>query len=38
MPHTAVTEQEFHRRLQEIHSPLYTHVGGMAMSEGNAAR
>ena len=31
--HTAVTEQEFHRRLQEIHSPLYTHVGGMAMSE-----
>jgi hypothetical protein len=31
--HTTVTEEEYHRRLQEIHSPLYTHVGGTAMAE-----
>jgi polyferredoxin len=31
--HTSVTEEEYHRRLQEIHSPLYTHVGGTAMTE-----
>ncbi|MEE4273942.1 MAG: 4Fe-4S binding protein [Thermoanaerobaculales bacterium] len=31
--HTSVTEDEFHRRLQEMDSPLYTHVGGQAMSE-----
>ena len=31
--HTSVSEAEYHRRLQEIDSPLYTHVGGVAMSE-----
>lgn len=31
--HTAVTEAEYHHRLEEIHSPLYTHVGGQAMTE-----
>ena len=31
--HTSVSEEEYHRRLQEIHSPLYTHVGGTAMTE-----
>jgi hypothetical protein len=31
--HTSVTEAEFHRRLQEIDSPLHTHVGGQAMTE-----
>jgi len=31
--HTSVTEDEYHRRLPEIRSPLYTHVGGRAMSE-----
>jgi len=31
--HTSVTEAEFHRRLAEIDSPLYTHVGGRTMSE-----
>jgi hypothetical protein len=31
--HTAITEEEYHQRLQEIHSPLYTHVGGTAMAE-----
>jgi polyferredoxin len=36
--HTAVTEEEYHRRLQEIHSPLYTHVGGTAMTEEAAQR
>ena len=36
--HTAVTEHEFHRRLQEIDSPLYTHVGGTAMTEEPAER
>jgi len=30
---TSVTETEYHRRLPEISSPLYTHVGGMAMTE-----
>jgi polyferredoxin len=30
---TSVTEEEYHRRLQEIDSPLYTHVGGTAMTE-----
>jgi ferredoxin len=30
---TSVSEEEYHRRLQEIHSPLYTHVGGTAMAE-----
>jgi len=31
--HTDITEQEYHRRLQEMDSPLYTHVGGTAMTE-----
>jgi len=31
--HTSITEDEFHQRLQEIDSPLYSHVGGQAMSE-----
>jgi len=31
--YTSVTEAEFHQRLQEIDSPLYTHVGGQAMTE-----
>ncbi len=30
---TSITEAEFHRRLQEIDSPLYSHVGGQAMTE-----
>ncbi len=30
---TSVTEAEFHQRLQEIDSPVYSHVGGQAMSE-----
>lgn len=30
---TEVTEDEYHRRLQEIHKPLYTHTGGMTPSE-----
>ncbi len=29
----AVSEAEYHRRLGEVDSPLYTHVGGMAMQE-----
>jgi polyferredoxin len=36
--HTDVTEQEYHRRLQELESPLYTHVGGTAMTEGPGRR
>lgn len=28
-----VTKQEYVRRMQEIDSPLYTHVGGMAAAE-----
>jgi ferredoxin len=36
--HTAVSEEEYHRRLQEIHSPLYTHVGGTAMEEEAGSR
>jgi hypothetical protein len=31
--HTSITEEEYHRRLQEIDSPLYTHFGGTAMAE-----
>jgi polyferredoxin len=31
--HTSITEEEYHRRLQEINSPIYTHVGGTAMTE-----
>ncbi len=31
--HTSITEEEYHRRLQELDSPLYTHVGGTAMTE-----
>jgi len=31
--HTSITEAEFHERLQEIESPLYSHVGGQAMTE-----
>ncbi len=31
--HTSVSEEEFHRRIQEMDSPLYTHVGGTAMTE-----
>jgi len=30
---TSITEDEYHRRLQEMDSPVYTHVGGQAMSE-----
>jgi polyferredoxin len=30
---TSVTEAEFHQRLQEIDSPVYSHVGGQAMTE-----
>ena len=30
---TSITEAEFHQRLQEINSPLYSHVGGQAMTE-----
>ena len=30
---TAITEAEYARRLPEIGSPLYTHVGGVAMAE-----
>ncbi len=33
---TSVSEAEYHRRLPEISSPLYTHVGGMAMTEESA--
>ena len=36
--HTSVTEEEFHRRLQELDSPLYTHVGGTAMTEAETRR
>ena len=36
--HTTVTETEFNRRLQEIDSPLYTHVGGTAMAEDASRR
>jgi len=36
--YTAVSENEFHRRLQEIDSPLYTHVGGVAMAEDASER
>lgn len=31
--HTSITEAEYHRRLKEIRSPLYSHVAGQAMSE-----
>ena len=31
--HTNITEAEYNQRLQEIDSPLYTHVGGTAMAE-----
>ncbi|MCG6963261.1 MAG: 4Fe-4S binding protein [Acidobacteria bacterium] len=31
--HTAVSEAEYHRRLPEISSPLYTHVRGVTMTE-----
>ena len=31
--HTSVTEQEYHWRLQELDSPVYTHVGGTAMTD-----
>jgi hypothetical protein len=36
--HTSITEEEYHRRLQEIHSPIYTHVGGTAMTEETVDR
>jgi hypothetical protein len=36
--HTSITEEEYHRRLQEIHSPIYTHVGGTAMAEETVDR
>jgi len=36
--HTSITEEEYHRRLQEIDSPLYTHVGGTAMAEESTKR
>jgi len=33
--HGAVSEVEYHHRLGELDSPLYTHVGGMAMQESS---
>jgi len=36
--HTSITEEEYHRRLQELDSPLYTHVGGTAMAEETVER
>ncbi len=36
--HTSITEEEYHRRLQELDSPLYTHVGGTAMTEETPGR
>ena len=36
--HTSISEEEYHRRLQEIDSPLYTHVGGTAMTEESRNR
>jgi len=36
--YTVVTEEEYHQRLQEIDSPLYTHVGGTAMAEESDRR
>ena len=36
--HTDITEEEYHHRLQELDSPLYTHVGGTAMTEDPARR
>jgi ferredoxin len=36
--HTDISEQEYHRRLQELDSPLYTHVGGTAMTEEPTVR
>jgi polyferredoxin len=36
--HTSISEEEYHRRLQEINSPLYTHVGGTAMTEESRNR
>ncbi len=36
--HSSVSESEYHRRLGEISSPLYTHVGGMTMSEEPGGR
>jgi hypothetical protein len=36
--HTSISEEEYHRRLQEIHSPIYTHVGSTAMTEEDASR
>lgn len=35
--HTTVPESEYHRRLQQIDSPVYSHAGGRAMSEEPAA-
>jgi polyferredoxin len=35
--HGSVTEGEYAKRLQEIDSPLYTHVGGMAAAEAAPA-
>lgn len=31
--HTSITEAEYNFRLQELDSPLYTHVGGTAMTD-----
>jgi hypothetical protein len=31
--HTSVSEAEYNFRLQELDSPLYTHVGGTAMTD-----
>ncbi|MFV2073692.1 MAG: 4Fe-4S binding protein, partial [Thermoanaerobaculales bacterium] len=36
--HTSITEAEYNQRLQEITSPLYTHVGGTAMAEDASKR
>lgn len=33
--HGSVSEAEFAARLADIHSPLYTHTGGLAASEGD---
>ena len=31
--HTSITEAEYNFRLQELDSPIYTHVGGTAMTD-----
>jgi hypothetical protein len=31
--HTAITEAEYHARIEDIRSPVYSHVGGRPMTE-----